>query len=102
MLTPLQVGSGDNFVLRVGPSRHPMATNLRNLALDGKRPVLVQYADPAQALLFPGRRCFRWLGACVFFLAAPEVLDHSKAVRRKDLFGQFDSAHSAELALSWS
>jgi hypothetical protein len=26
-----------------------------NLKLDGARPVLVQYADPFQALLFPGR-----------------------------------------------
>jgi hypothetical protein len=54
VLTPFQVGTGDNFLLKVGPSRHPMATNLRNLALDGKRPILVQHADPAQALLFPG------------------------------------------------
>jgi hypothetical protein len=32
-----------------------MADNLRTLALDGARPVLVQYADPFQSLLFPGR-----------------------------------------------
>ncbi len=52
--SPLHVGGGDGFVLKVGTSDHPMAKNLRTLALDGKRPVLVQYADPAQALLFPG------------------------------------------------
>jgi Acetoacetate decarboxylase (ADC) len=54
VLTPLQVGSGDGFLLKVGSSAHPMAASLRSLGLDGKRPVLVQYADPAQALLFPG------------------------------------------------
>ena len=32
-----------------------MTNNLRTLALDGARPVLVKYADPFQALLFPGR-----------------------------------------------
>jgi hypothetical protein len=32
-----------------------MAKNLRTLALDRSRPVPVQYADPFQALLFPGR-----------------------------------------------
>jgi hypothetical protein len=31
-----------------------MAGNLRILALDRARPVLVRYADPFQALLFPG------------------------------------------------
>jgi len=55
MLTPFQASSGDRFVFKVGASRHPMANNLRTLALDGARPVLVQYADPFQALLFPGR-----------------------------------------------
>jgi len=55
VLTPFRAVSGDRFVFKVGPSRHPMANNLRALALDGARPVLVQYADPFQALLFPGR-----------------------------------------------
>ena len=31
-----------------------MTSNLRIVALDGARPVLVHYADPLQALLFPG------------------------------------------------
>ena len=52
--TPLQVGKGDSFVLKVGVAAHPMVANLRTLGLDGKNPVLVEYADPAQALLFPG------------------------------------------------
>ena len=55
LLTPLQLGNGDSFLLKVGPSDHPMARNLRALALDGARPVLLQYADPAQSLLFAGR-----------------------------------------------
>jgi len=55
MPTPFHAGSGDSFVFKVGTSRHPMANNLRTLALDGARPVLVQYADPFQAMLFPGR-----------------------------------------------
>ena len=54
-LTPLQLGNGDSFLLKVGPSNHPMARNLRALGLDGARPVLLQYADPAQSLLFAGR-----------------------------------------------
>jgi hypothetical protein len=55
MPTPFHAGSGDGFMFKVGMSKHPMANNLRTLALDGVRPVLVQYADPFQALLFPGR-----------------------------------------------
>jgi acetoacetate decarboxylase len=55
VLTPFEVGPGDGFAFRIGPSRHPMADNLRTLGLDGARPLLVQYADPFQALLFPGR-----------------------------------------------
>lgn len=55
VLTPLHVSSGDSFVLKVGTSGHPMANNLRTLGLDDARPVLVQYADPFQSLLFPGR-----------------------------------------------
>jgi Acetoacetate decarboxylase (ADC) len=47
--------SGEGFLLTLGDSRHRMANNLRALALDGARPVLVQYADPFQSLLFPGR-----------------------------------------------
>lgn len=46
---------GDSFLFKVGPSRHPMADNLRALALEGARPVLVHYTNPFQALLFPGR-----------------------------------------------
>jgi hypothetical protein len=55
VLTPFHASSGDSFVLKVGVSRHPMANNLRTLALDGACPVVIQYADPFQALLFPGR-----------------------------------------------
>lgn len=54
VLTPSSSSSGENFVLKVGTSRHPMTNNLRMVALDGARPVLVHYADPFQALLFPG------------------------------------------------
>ena len=54
LLTPFQTGSGDDFVLKVGTSQHPMAKNLRSLGLDGTSPALVRYADPFQALLFPG------------------------------------------------
>ena len=53
-MTPFQLSSGEDFVLKVGESRHPMADNLRTLALDEARPALVQYADPLQFLLFPG------------------------------------------------
>jgi hypothetical protein len=55
VLTPFKAGAGDGFVFKVGMSRHSMANNLRSLGLDGARPVLVQYADPFQALLFPGQ-----------------------------------------------
>jgi Acetoacetate decarboxylase (ADC) len=55
VLTPFHASGGEAFVLKVGTSRHPMTNNLRILELDGARPVLVQYADPFQALLFPGR-----------------------------------------------
>ena len=55
VLTPFHASSGEGFVFKVGVSRHSMANNLRILALDGARPVLIQYADPFQALLFPGR-----------------------------------------------
>jgi hypothetical protein len=55
ILTPYLASSGEEFRLRVGTSRHPMANNLRSLGLDGAQPVLVQYAEPFQALLFPGR-----------------------------------------------
>jgi hypothetical protein len=55
VVTPSHASSGDSFVFKVGASRHPMANNLRTLALDGARPVLVVYADPFQSLLFPGR-----------------------------------------------
>jgi hypothetical protein len=55
VLTPFHASSGESFVFKVGTSRHPMTNNLSTVALDGARPVLVQYADPLQALLFPGR-----------------------------------------------
>ena len=55
VMAPVQVCAGDGFAVRIGPSRHPMANNLRSLGLDGARAVLVQYADPYQAMLFPGR-----------------------------------------------
>ena len=55
VLTPFHASSGESFVFKVGMSRHPMTNNLRTVALDGVRPVMVQYADPLQALLFPGR-----------------------------------------------
>ena len=46
--------SGENFVFKIGTSRHPMTEHLRTLALDGAQPAFVEYADPFQALLFPG------------------------------------------------
>jgi hypothetical protein len=55
VLTTFHGSGGDSFELKVGTSSHPMASNLRKLGLDGARPVLVEYADPFQALLFPGR-----------------------------------------------
>ncbi len=55
VMAPVEVCAGDRFVVRIGPSRHPMADNLRKLGLDGARAALVQYADPYQAMLFPGR-----------------------------------------------
>jgi hypothetical protein len=54
VLTPSSSSSGENFVFKIGTSGHPMTNNLRTVALDGARPVLVHYADPFQALLFPG------------------------------------------------
>ncbi|HTR18160.1 MAG TPA: acetoacetate decarboxylase family protein [Acetobacteraceae bacterium] len=53
--TPSHASTGDSFLLKVGNSEHPMANNLRALALDGARPVLVQFADPFQAILHSGR-----------------------------------------------
>jgi Acetoacetate decarboxylase (ADC) len=53
--TPSFASSGDSFLFKVGTSRHPMAENLRTLALDRARPVLVYYTNPFQALLFPGQ-----------------------------------------------
>jgi Acetoacetate decarboxylase (ADC) len=55
VLTPSLASSGDSFAFKIGTSRHPMASNLRTLSLDGAHPVLVHYTDPFQALLFPGR-----------------------------------------------
>jgi hypothetical protein len=54
VLTPSSSSSGENFLFKIGTSSHPMTSNLRTVALDGARPVLVQYTDPFQALLFPG------------------------------------------------
>lgn len=59
VVTPFQLSSGDNFVLRLRESQHPVANNLRALALDGAHPALVQYADPFQSLLFPGQSQIR-------------------------------------------
>jgi hypothetical protein len=52
--TPWHASGGEGFRLRVGESTHRMAEHLRALGLDRERPVLVQYADPFQSLLFPG------------------------------------------------
>jgi len=52
--TPWHASGGEGFQLRVGNSNHRMAEHLRTLGLDEARPVLVQYADPFQSLLFPG------------------------------------------------
>jgi hypothetical protein len=54
VLTPSSSSSGENFLFKIGTSSHPMTSNLRTVALDGARPVLVHYTDPFQALLFPG------------------------------------------------
>jgi acetoacetate decarboxylase len=55
VFTPFQAGGGDGFAVTIGVSKHPMAKNLRSLALDGACPETVLYANPFQALLFPGR-----------------------------------------------
>jgi hypothetical protein len=55
MRTPSQLGSGSGFSLKIGESTHPMADSLRTLELDSLGPVLVQYAEPFQSLLFPGQ-----------------------------------------------
>ncbi len=55
VLTPSLASSGDSFMFKVGTSRHPMTTHLRAIGFDGARPVLVNYTEPFQALLFPGR-----------------------------------------------
>ncbi len=55
VFTPFQASNGDGFVFHAGTSRHPLTSRLRPVGLDGARPVLVQYADPFQSLLFPGR-----------------------------------------------
>jgi hypothetical protein len=54
MMTPSQLGGG-SFSLKLGESTHPMAVSLRTLGLDSLSPVLLQYADPFQSLLFPGQ-----------------------------------------------
>jgi hypothetical protein len=55
MMTPSQLGSGSGFSLQIGESTHPMADNLRFLGLDSLTPVLLQYAEPFQSMLFPGQ-----------------------------------------------
>jgi hypothetical protein len=55
VLTPYSASSGDGLLFKVGPSSHPMAGNLRTLALDGARPIIVHYTNRFQALLFPGK-----------------------------------------------
>lgn len=55
MFTPFQAGGGEGFAVTIGVSKHPMAKNLRTLALGGASPETVLYANPFQALLFPGR-----------------------------------------------
>jgi hypothetical protein len=52
--TPWHASGGEGFLMTVGDSDHRMANNLRTLGLDGEIPVLVQYADPFQSLLFAG------------------------------------------------
>ena len=54
-MTPSQLSSGGGFSLQIGESIHAMAQSLRTLGLDTTSPVLVQYADPFQSLLFPGQ-----------------------------------------------
>ena len=55
VLTPSLTSSGDSFVFKVGMSRHPMATDLRTIALRWSSSGSDDYADPFQALFFPGR-----------------------------------------------
>jgi len=55
VLTPSFASSGDGLLFKVGSSSHPMANNLRALALDGARPAIVHYTNTFQALLFPGQ-----------------------------------------------
>jgi hypothetical protein len=53
-LTPFQSGDGAGFLLKVGSSDHPMAKTLQALGLDDAQPHSVRYAEPFQAMLFPG------------------------------------------------
>jgi hypothetical protein len=53
-LTAFQDGGGAGLRLKVGSSEHPMAKALSALGLDGAQPQSVQYAEPFQAMLFPG------------------------------------------------
>jgi hypothetical protein len=55
VLTPSFASGGDGLHFTVGPSSHPMASNLRKLALDGARPVMIHYTKRFEALLFPGQ-----------------------------------------------
>ena len=54
VLTSFGTCGGSDFFLKLGASSHPMAQSLRALGLDGASPSAVRYADPFQALLFPG------------------------------------------------
>ncbi len=51
---PMVLSPGSGFQLRVGPSGHRMAQNLRELGLDGARPLLVQSARMFQSRLNGG------------------------------------------------
>ncbi len=53
-LTPFQAGDGAGLRLKVGASNHPMAKGLHALGLDDAQPRSIRYADPFQAMLFPG------------------------------------------------
>lgn len=54
VFTPFGSCDGSGFSLKLGASSHPMAKSLRALGLDGASPSMVRYADPFQALLYPG------------------------------------------------
>lgn len=51
---PMRLARGNGFQLRVGPSGHRMARNLRDLGLDGARPLIVQSTSRFQSRLNGG------------------------------------------------